>query len=405
MQKKFRKYALLLLKKGLCIKEGKPLLINAPVEAYEFIRVLTEVACSLGVRDIYYDWYDDCLKYTELKYFNDEEIKKSKFWDKSIHDEYAKKDAAFLMLISNSNIDMENISSDKLMVAGKHSLSTRSEYRRMQENNLVNWCIGSVATKEWANLVFGDRNDDTNKLWNKIFEVCLIDKEEPIEEWNNNIKINHMLCEKLNNLRIKELHYENSLGTDLYIYLDKTAKWCGGSSIIKGEEALVNIPSEEVFTTPDKRKTKGIVYMSMPLVHQGVMIEDICLEFEEGKVVNYKASVGLEELKNIIEIDNESCMLGEAALVDKNSPIKKSGLLFYETLFDENAACHIALGAGFKECLEGADGLTDEELEDRGYNKAKSHVDMMLGTDDMEITAVTYDGKIVKIFEKGSFVI
>lgn len=405
MQEKFIKYARLLLEGCLCIKEGQPLIINAPVESYEFIRILVNEACKRGVRDIYLDWYDDEIKHSELKYFNEDDICKSKFWDKGIYNEYSEKNGAVLFLISNSNVDMTDITSDKLMTAGKHSLNSRAKYREMQENNQVSWCIASVATKEWANLVFGNNNNETDKLWNKIFEICLINKDDPVREWINKMKDNHVMCNKLDRLKIKEMHYTNSLGTNFRVNLDESAKWCGGSSIINGQELIVNLPTEEVFTTPNKFMTSGVVYTSMPLVHQGVVIKDICLEFKDGKVINYLASEGQDELKNILEIDEEAMMLGEVALVDKNTPICQSGLLFYETLFDENASCHIALGQGFKECLENGHEIADEELEKMGYNKSKNHVDIMIGTDDMQIRAITYDDQEIVIFKNGSFVI
>lgn len=405
MKEKYYKYANLLLKRGLYIKEKQPLVLIAPVEAIEFIRILTEVACTLGVNDIYYDFYDDKLKTTQLKYYDEEAICNSRFWNKNIHDEYAKKDAGFLFLISASNENLEEISQNKLKVAASNSLKTRNVYREMQSNNQIDWCIASVATKDWANLVYNNKLNNVDKLWQQIFEICLINKENPIEEWDKKINKNHELCNKLTKLNIKELNYKNSLGTNLNITLPKDAIWCGGSSNIKGREPIVNIPTEEVFTTPNKFLTNGIVYTSLPLVHQNIIIKDICLEFKDGKVINYNSTNGKEELENIITMDSEAMMLGEIALVDKNSPIAKSNTLFYETLFDENASCHIALGRGFKECLKNGTELTEEELEEFGYNKSKNHIDMMIGTDDLKITAKTYNDEEIVIFENGSFVI
>ena len=214
---------------------------------------------------------------------------------------------------------------------------------------------------------------------------------------------NKLLCQKLTKLNIKSLHYQNSLGTDLTVELSKRAIWCGGSSKIKCRCPIVNIPSYEVFTTPNKFKTNGIVYASMPLVNSGVIIEDICLEFKDGRVVKYDASTGKEVLKNILETDKESNMLGEVALVDKTTKIAKSNTLFYETLFDENAACHIAVGSGFKECYLNGEKLSKNYLEKIGYNKSKNHIDIMIGTNDLTITAKTYDNKEIVIFKDGSF--
>jgi len=403
MKEKYYKYAHLLLERGLCINKSEPLVINAPIESIDFIRVLTEVACFLGVNDIYFDWYDDELKHSELKYYDEEAIKNSRFWNKSIHDEYAKKGAAFLFLTSYNPGIMDDIDTKKMKTASNQSLYTRQVYREMQSNNQVDWCIASISTEAWGKLLFPNSYRPKEDLWNLIFDICLINESDPLIAWDNKMKNNKDMCLKLNNLKIKELHYQNSLGTNLTIGLSNGAVWCGGSSKIKGREPIVNMPTEEVFTTPDKYKTNGIVYTSLPLIHSGIKIEDICLEFKEGKVVNYKASSGVEELANIIETDNESNMLGECALVDKFSKIAMSNTLFYETLFDENAACHIALGRGFKECLTNGENLTEEELDEVGYNKSKNHVDIMIGTKDLNITATTYDNQEIQIFKDGSF--
>ena len=403
MKDLYYKYAKLLLERGLYINKGEPLVINAPIEAIDFIRVLTEVACLLGVNDIYYDWYDDELKHTQLKNYNEDAINGSRFWNKEIHDEYAKKGAAFLFLTSYTPDIMDDIEANKMKIASEQSLYTRKLYREMQSNNQVDWCIASVATESWGKLLFPNDKNPKEKLWETIFDICLVNEDDPIAAWDEKMKQNKDECNKLNDLNIKSLHYENSLGTDLIIELSNHAIWCGGSSYINGRSPIVNMPTEEVFTTPNKFKTNGIVYTSKPLIHAGVIIKDICLEFKDGKVVNYKASSGLDELKNIIETDSESNMLGECALVDKNSKIAESNILFYETLFDENAACHIALGRGFKECLADGEKLNLDELENRGYNKSKNHVDMMIGTNDLKITATTYDNKEIIIFKDGSF--
>lgn len=403
MEEKLYKYAHLLLTKGLCINEYQPLVISAPIESIDFIRTLTKVACELNIKDIYYDWTDEELKYTQLKHFNDEEIKQSRFWNKTIHDEYAKKDAAFLFLTTSGGDLMKDIDSNKLKIASSHSLQTRQLYREKQSNNQIDWCIASVATKEWGDLIFGKSDDSKEKLWETIFDICLVNTENPEAAWTKKMEENKLMCQKLTELNIKELHYESSNGTNLTVELPKNAIWCGGSSIIKGREPIVNMPTEEVFTTPNKFSTNGIIYASLPLVHSGITINDIMLEFKDGKIVNFDASSGKEELQNIIELDEESSMLGELALVDKNSKIAKSNILFYETLFDENASCHIAVGRGFKECIKDAENMSDEELENIGYNNSKNHVDLMVGTNDLNITATTYDNKEILIFQDGSF--
>lgn len=403
MNEKYYKYANLLLKKGLCIKGNQPLVINAPIESIDFIRVLTKVACTLGINDIHYDWYDDDLKHTCLKYYDINAIQKSKFWNKEIHDEYAKKDAAFLFLVTANNNVMKDIDKEKLKVSASTSLKTRKLYREMQENNQVDWCIAAVATEEWGRMIFPNSTKPKDDLWETIFKICLVNNLDPCQSWNEKMQANKEFCQKLTNLNIKSLHYQNSLGTDLIIELSKDAIWCGGSSLIKGEEPIVNLPTEEVFTTPNKFKTNGTVYCSKPLIHSGIIINDIKLVFKDGKVISYDASSGKEELENILTFDQESAMLGEAALVDYNSPISNSNILFYETLYDENAACHIALGRGFKECLKNGENLEESILESSGYNKSQNHVDIMIGTKDLNIIAKTFDNKEIEIFKDGSF--
>lgn len=402
MTEKYYKYAKLLLINGLCMKKNQPLVINAPIESIEFIRVLTKVACELGVEDIYYDWYDDELKHIIIDSFSLSAIKSSCFWNKSIHDEYAKKDAAFLFLVSSTNI-MHDISSEKLKVASYQSLHTRSLYRRLQENNEVSWCIAAVATEEWGKIIFSNSKRPTEKLWNTIFDICMINEDDPCLTWNNKMSQNSQFCQKLTNLNIKVLHYQNNLGTNLKIELPDNAIWCGGTSNIKGRNLLVNIPTEEVFTTPNKYKTTGIVYCSKPLVHSGIVITGIMLEFKNGKVINYDAKTGKEELKNILEYDEESSLLGEVALVPYNSRISTTNILFYETLYDENASCHIALGRGFKECLTNGHKLTNSQLEQSGYNKSNNHVDIMIGTKDLTIIATTYNNEKIQLFKDGNF--
>ncbi len=403
MQEKYYKYAHLLLERGLYIKKEEPLVVSAPIEAIDFIRVLTDVACGLGVNDIYYDWYDSELEHTQLKYYDFEAIQSSRFWNKEIHDEYAKRGSAFLFLLAADPDIMSDIPANKMKIANDKSIQTRKLYRELQSNNQVDWCIASVATYRWGKIMFPNSTNPLNDLWETIFDICLINEENPLLAWDNKMKNNHDMCTKLDNLKIKSLHYRNSIGTDLVIELSEGAIWCGGSSIIHGREPIVNMPTEEVFTTPNKFKTNGIVCTSLPLIHNGVMITNIKLEFKDGRVVRYYASKGQDELRNIIEMDDESCMLGECALVDKNSKIALRKMLFYETLFDENASCHIALGRGFKECLTNGDDLTEEELESVGYNKSKNHVDMMIGSDDLNIVATTYDNQEVVIFNNGSF--
>jgi aminopeptidase len=404
MKENFYKYACLLLDKGLNIQKGQPLVITAPIESIEFIRVLSRCALDRGVSDIYFDWIDDELKHQQLLYFDENCISKSLFFNKKVYDEYAKKDAAFLMLISENPDIMKDVSSSILDYASRISRTSRPFYKKRQSTNDVAWCIASVSTYGWAKKIFGDSLDCVNKLWNLIFKICLIDSDDPIKDWDKKLMISSKRCDVLNKLKIKTLHYTNNLGTDLYVGLSYGSKWCGaGEAMPNGRKIVANIPSEEIFTSPNRLETRGIVYSSKPLVYSGSIIDDFFIKFENGKVVDYGASKGCEILKSIIEGDSTSCYLGECALVPYDSPISNSGIIFYTTLFDENASCHLALGTGFPNTLDGTDGKDKEELLSMGLNVSDVHVDFMIGTSDLQIEGVTYEGDNVLIFKDGNF--
>lgn len=405
MKDKFYKYACLLLDVGLNIQEGQPLVITAPVESIEFIRVLSKCALDRGVTDIYFDWTDDELKHQQLLKYGDDSISNSLFFNKKIYDDYAKKDGAFLMLVSENPDIMNDVDSFKLDYASRISRTSRPFYKKRQSTNDVAWCIAAVSTYGWAHKIFNDSNC-VEKLWNLIFSICLVDKKDPIEEWENKLLISSNRCDRLNELNFKTLHYTNSLGTDLYVGLSDGAKWCGaGEPMPSGRRIVANIPTEEIFTSPNRLMTSGIVYSSKPLVYNGYIIDDFWIKFEDGKVISFDASKGKDVLSSIINGDDTSCYLGECALVPYDSPISNSGVIFYTTLFDENASCHLALGTGFPNTLDGTDGKEKDELISMGLNVSDVHVDFMIGTSDLKIEGVTYDGKNVLIFENGNFCI
>ena len=404
MKEKLEKYAELLLTKGVNVKRGTPLLISAPMEAYEFVEILSKKAFEKGVTDIGYDLIDEKIKHDALKYLEINDLKESPIFNKKIFDEYAKKDAAFLMLMSDDPTLMDDIDSNKLSQAAIFSRKSKPLYKQRQLNNEIVWCIACTATMGRAEKMFDNNEDAINKLWDAIFDACYINNKNPNEAWDTFIEETNKKTEILNKLKIKELHYTNNLGTDLIINLLETSIWNGASEKTKsGVEFIANIPTQEVFTTPNRLGTNGIVYSSKPLIYNGGFINDFFIEFKDGKVINYDAKEGKDILKGIIESDENACYLGEVALVDYNSPISTSKLIHYETLYDENASCHLALGSGFTECVKGTDNKSKEELINLGFNYSDNHVDFMIGTEDLNIMAKTFDGKEVQIFKDGNF--
>lgn len=268
------------------------------------------------------------------------------------------------------------------------------------------WCIAGAPSLAWANKVFPDMSDKeaVQALWQAIFKVTRCDHNDPIEAWNDHRRSFERRVKILNEKKIKSLHYTNSLGTDLTIGLnDKYLFAGGGSYTTDGVYSFPNIPTEEIFTSPNKKSVDGIVYSAMPLNYNGNIIDEFTITFKDGRIVDYSAKQGYDVLKSIIETDEGSHYLGEVALVPYDSPIRNMGILFYNTLFDENASCHLAIGRGFSECIE--DGLTmnKEQLLEKGINDSLTHVDFMIGTDDLSIVATLDDGEEFVVFENGNF--
>ena len=404
MQEMYEKYAKVLLEKGVNLKKGQPLLITAPVEAIEFLRVLGSLAYKMGSKDVYFDFEDEYLKKEILETYDVKELENTQFYNKKIFDEYSKKNAAFLMLTANDSDTMENVDNEKLSASAKILRTSKPIYKKMQKNGELAWCIASVATKSWANKLFPNDKKSLEKLWNTIFKCCLIDSNDPIKSWNEKLSLLEAKSNILNQLNLKELHYTNDLGTDLKISLSNKSIWTSGYEELKdGRCYVANIPTEEVFTTPNKFGTNGVVYAAKPLVYNGGLIEDMKITFKDGKVIEAVSKSNQKLLDSIINSHENMDYLGEIALVDYDSPISNSKIVFYETLYDENAACHLALGSGFKICIKNGINLNDNKLEAIGFNSSDGHVDFMIGTKDLKITGITYDDEEIEIFENGNF--
>lgn len=400
----FEKYAELLLKKCLNMKSGQPLVITSLIECIDFVRVLTKKAYEMGVHDIYFDFTDSYLKYYQLLHFSDEEFENSLFWNKKIYDEYAKKDGAFLMLTAEESDVFKDVDPEKIAKANYISRTSRPVYKEKQGKYEVAWCIAMVSTEVSSKKVFPNLENSKERLWDEIFKACLIDKDDPLKEWDKKTDNNKKNVDKLNSLNLRKLHYTNSLGTDFTVELGEGAVWCGADEKMPdGTPLIVNMPTEEIFTSPLKDSTNGIVYASKPLIYSNTFINNFWLKFENGKVVDFDSEEGKEVLETLINFDEGSCKLGEVALVEYDSPISNSGILFYNTLYDENAACHLALGVGFPSCYKNGVNMTKEELLEVGVNQSNEHTDFMIGTSDLKIVGTTASGEEVLVFENGNF--
>lgn len=404
MQDLMRKYASVILNACLKVEKEKPLFISCTTERLDFVRIVTEEAYKLGVKDIYYDLNDPYLRHEAMKNLNLDELKNLDMFNRHKWSEYAKKGAAFVMLVSEMPGLMSDVDAKLSSDISMYGLETRKEFDDLRDKSMVPWCIAAVPTESWAKLLFENSENPVDELWNKIFEICQI-KEDNVEEiWNEKIAKLGERAEKLNNCHFKTLKYKNSKGTDFTIDLPDAHLWGSGNESLQiGKDVLVNFPTEEIFTSPNCESANGIVYSSKPLSYHDVIIDNFSITFKDGRAVDCKAEKGEETLKELISSCKNSDRLGEVALVPYDSPISNSNIIFYETLFDENAACHLALGAAFPDCLKGGPNMSKEELEQNKLNDCTNHVDFMIGTKDLEIIGITKDNEEIKIFENGNF--
>ena len=393
-----KKYIKLLLERCVNFNKTNILFINYTKEIKEFITKIEEYCKEKNI-EVYLDEDDpETIKET-LQSLTLEDIKTCPLFDKSIWDEYAKKGASFLMLDTETPGLMDDVNPKKISLSGKRRRETRPIFREKEGRNEIPWCIAAYPGQKWAESIFPNDKDAYNKLYNVIGKMCMLDTENPIDSWNKYLEESNTIIDKLNNLKVTKLHYTNSKGTDLYITLPENHLWAGAGNT---PNMLVNMPSYEIFTSPDYRYTEGIVYNAKPLIYNGTTIDDFSITFKNGKAISCNAQKGKEVLEGIIASDNQSCYLGEVSLINYDSPISNTGLIFGTTLFDENASCHLALGDSFPECIENGLSKTKEELFKLGLNDSKTHVDFMMGTKDLNITAETNKGTI-EIFKNGNF--
>ena len=404
MNELLKKYASVILKTCLKVEKDQPLFISANYERIDFVRILANIAYEIGVKDIYFDLTDVHLKHDALKKLSFEELKKLQFWNKEKWDEYAKKGAAFVMLASENPGLMKDVDSKLLSDLTIYAYETRKEFDDLRDKAMVPWCIAAVPTDSWAKQLFPNSDNALEELWNKIFEICNINEENPEDIWNKKIDILTQRCKKLNEYNFKSLRYENELGTNFTIDLPENHIWeSGKSKLVSGKEVLVNLPTEEVFTSPHCDTANGIVYSGKPLAYQDNIIDEFWIKFENGEAIEWDAKEGKEVLTNLLTSCKGINKLGEVALVEYDSSISQSGIVFYETLYDENAACHLAVGAGFPECIKDGTTTSLEDLEKQGINNCTNHVDFMIGTKDLNITGITKEGKEIPIFKDGNF--
>lgn len=409
MDKRLQKYAQLAIRKGVNLQEGQILIINTSVNAVDMTRLCVEEAYLAGAKEVVVFYQDDYITKSRFLYEDEETLCKVRDWIIDSKMDYLKEGACFLQIISNipgilKDVDPSKISKQQLALA-----SAGKETNQYMTMNKTQWCIVSIANKEWADIVFPGFTGSkcvADELMDRIYSAVHVEAgNDPIQEWTN---LNQNFAQRvkiLNDYNLKALHFINELGTDITIALVDHHIWVGGSEhTINGIEFNPNIPTEEIFTMPKKTGVNGKVFASKPLNFNGTLIEEFYFEFKDGKVIDFDAKHGKEALAQLVHFDEGSCYLGEVALVPYDSAISNSGILFYNTLFDENASCHLALGNAYPMNVQEGVDMSEDGLQAAGANHSMTHIDFMFGTYDLNITGICQDGTNVAIFKNGNFV-
>lgn len=400
-----RKYAKLIARVGVKIRKGQDVVIQAELDQPEFVEMLTDECYKAGARKVTVEWSHQPLQKYHVRHRSLKTLSTLDDWEVAKLEHYADTLPCRIYLISEDPDGLCGINQEKNAKALQARYKVLKPIRDKMENK-YQWCIAAVPGVKWAKKVFpGERaSRAVELLWEAILKTSRVD-EDPEEAWRKHNEDLARRCEYLNSLGIESLEYKSSNGTDLKVGMIPDALFCGGGEYALGSGNYFNpnIPSEEVFTTPKRGEAEGIVYSTKPLSYRGELIEDFSIRFEGGRAVEVKAKRGEELLKQMISMDEGAAYLGECALVPYDSPIRNSGILFYNTLFDENAACHLALGMGFSNCLKDYEKYTLDECRAKGINDSQIHEDFMIGSEDLSITAHTRDGRDVPIFRDGNW--
>ncbi|MBO7736393.1 MAG: aminopeptidase [Clostridia bacterium] len=404
---KAKRYAKLLAKCGLNIKKGQTVFITAAVDQVEFVEMVVEECYRAGAKRVVMEWQCDSVTKIDYAYQTLETLSEvTPFAEAKL--KFKADDLSCRLFIESSDPDaMQGVDMEKVAKARQAQFPIIKPYRDKMENK-HQWCIAAAAGKAWAKKLFPTLSDKqaVDALWEKIFVAARADGPDPIKDWARHNDDLAKKCDYLNGLRLVSLEYKSANGTDLTVGLNKNCLFLGGAEATLSNRMFnANIPSEEIFTSPKAGVAEGIVYATKPLSYQGQLIEDFSVRFAEGKVVEVKAKKNEDLLKKMVAMDEGASMLGECALIPYDSPINNTGILFYNTLFDENASCHLALGHGFTNCMIGFEDMTQEECTKKGINDSMIHVDFMIGTKDLSIVGVTASGERVQIFKDGNWAI
>ncbi|MFC5467983.1 aminopeptidase [Cohnella suwonensis] len=406
-QQRLEQYAALAVEVGVNVQHGQQLCIISPISAAPLVREAAKHAYKLGAKYVHVDWSDDEVARARAELSSEDGLSHYPEWHAKGRVEMAEAGAAFLRISSENPDLLKGIDADRISRMTKAQQNALQPFRRFTLGNQVAWSIVACPNELWASKVFPElpEAERVDALWNAIFAATRVDDPTPVDTWKRHADTLGAKAKRLNERRYKELRYR-APGTDLTIGLTDGHLWTSaGARNAAGNVFIPNMPTEEVFTTPHRERVNGTVSSSKPLSYNGKLIDGFSFTFKDGRIVDYKADQAYDALKQLVETDDGSHYLGEIALVPHRSPISDTNLIFYNTLFDENAACHLAIGFGFPFCLEGGLEMDKDELAQRGVNHSLTHVDFMIGRADLEIDGITADGAVEPIFRAGNWAI
>ncbi len=431
-EEKIKEYARLIVCMGINVQPGQEVVIKCPVEHYEFARLLIAESYAAGAAEVIMQWSDNVEARQLFENASDQVLSVIPQWKAESYNYYAGRGAGFISVSGSDPESFKGVDPRKMQLRSIAMDKALEDYNKLLMSSEVPWTVAAVPQKQWAKKVFpGCTEEEAMKnLWEKILQAVRIDSLAPtggrddvqagedyddvqlrkdddaVQAWHDHDTFLKEKCRLLNDHAFTKLRYRNSLGTDFTVGLVKNHIWEGGSETAgTGVVFEANIPTEEIFTMPDKNVAEGTLVGALPLSFRGTLIKNFTLTFHEGRVVDYTAEEGLESLKTLLDSDEGSRRLGEVALVPYSSPISRMKTLFYNTLFDENASCHFALGECYPTTVKGGAKMSEEELAAVGGNSSMNHVDFMVGTADLTITGIKENGDEVVLFDKGDWVI
>ena len=393
------------MRKGINIQQDQLLVVNASVEMSPFVQEVAKAAYEAGAKNVHVEYRDDALTLIKYQMAPLESFGEAFQWKADGFEQMGKEGGAFLSLVGTDPDLLKGVDSEKVSLATKTNNQMMMPFRKLIMASVVSWCVAAVPSPSWAKKVYPElsETDAVEKLWDSIFKMARVDNEDPIAAWDEHVSRLNSYTEKLNAYHFKTLHFQ-SAKTDLMIDLAPEHIWISAEEKnAKGTTFIANMPTEEVFTAPRRNGVNGHVGNTMPFNYSGTLIDDFMLTFEDGKIVSMTAKVGEEVFEKVLNTDEGSRYLGEVALVPYDSPISNTKTIYYNTLFDENASCHLAFGAAYPTNVKDGDKMDQEGLKNAELNTSMVHEDFMIGSADMNIDGITSDGERIAVFRNGNW--